>query len=569
MESYIAFEIDSLFELNFFTSLDYFFAKSMAKAFHENDSIVLASCALVSKLLSEGHICLDIKILSGTNRTVVQESTDQVRFPEYNEWIKKLQTASMVSSAIDPLCTPLVLDPDHRLYLSKYYDFQNRLVKNIAQRALCYPVKKDQTVVNKIVDSYFDGKDTHTEPQKSAVKNALLNPLTIISGGPGTGKTFVTTLIKKTFVSYAEVNGLEAPKIICVAPTGKAASKMDQGRTIHSVLKPLKNTTGFFYCKKNPLLLDMMIIDEASMVDILLLTRLLEAVPLEAKIIISGDQYQLSSIQAGSVFSDICRAKGLTANLFVLEHNFRSRGKTGIENLSKAINKNDDDKLEKIMTSGRYSDVIFEGISDNDSLQDILKKYIVKGFKPLFASRTIETALAHLDKFKILCAHNSGEYGTLQINHVCEKILRSEYNFDIQERFFKKIIMVNTNDYKKNLFNGETGIIVEKNGERAFFTSLDTGALKEYRVSDLPQFEAAFAITIHKSQGSEFDTVLIIIPSKMSPVMTRQLLYTGVTRAKKSVIIVGNINILKAAMNMSVKRNSGISKALEKEISIQ
>jgi len=174
-----------------------------------------------------------------------------------------------------------------------------------------------------------------------------------------------------------------------------------------------------------------------------------------------------------------------------------------------------------------------------------------------------------LDNFKILCAHNSGEYGTLQINHVCENILRSDNNFDIQGKLFKKIIMVNTNDYKKGLFNGDTGIVLEKKGESTVFFKTLENKIKQYRASDLPGHDAAYAITIHKSQGSEFKTVLIIVPDKLSPVMTRQLLYTGVTRAKTNIIIIGNIEIIKKAINLSVRRNSGLSMCLEKEIYLE
>jgi exodeoxyribonuclease V alpha subunit len=560
---YIAFDLDNLFEHHFFSNLDYFFARSMAKAFDENDPIVLISCALVSKLLFEGHICLDIKETSGTVRSVSQTNNDLIKFPELDIWITALEHSLMIS---DTIKTPLVLDCDHKLYFSKYYNFQNRLSKNITQRVSLRPLKIDKAVSDEMLELYFPESGNQYIRQKEAVENAVFNYFTIISGGPGTGKTYITTVIKKIFFLCAEKLSWPVPKIICVAPTGKAASKMDQGSTIHSILKPLKNTPGFYYNKNNPLQIDMIIIDEASMIDISLLTRLLEAVPLEAKVIILGDKHQLSSIQAGTIFSDICNVNGLSSNIFFLEYNFRSKGKTGIENLSKAIKNNDGKSLEDILTSGRYPDIVFKNFQGDVPLVNTVNKYILNGYKPFVSAETVETVLNKLDDFKILCAHNSGEYGTLQINHVCENILRSDNNFDIQEKLFKKIIMVNINDYKKGLFNGDTGIIFEKKTESTVFFKTLENKLKQYRVSDLPGHAAAFAITIHKSQGSEFKTVLIIVPDKLSPVMTRQLLYTGVTRAKKTIIIVGNMEIIKKAMNLSVKKNSGLSMCLEKQI---
>ncbi len=562
MSQYIAFELGNLFEQHFFSNLDYFFARSMAKAFDEKDPIVLASCALVSKSLFEGHICLNIKAMSETIRPVSEAGNDLIKFPDLNSWINALQNSLMVS---DNIQTPLVLDSDHRLYFSKYYDFQNRLARNIIQRVFLKPSNMDEATIDEMLELYFTPSYKHINLQGNAVKHAIKNHFTIVSGGPGTGKTYVTTIIKKIFLSYSEKHALPVPKIICVAPTGKAASKMDQGSTIHSILKPLKNSPGFYYNKNNTLQADVIIIDEASMIDILLLTRLLEAIPMTAKVIVLGDQYQLSSIQAGSVFSDICKAKGLSSNLFFLEYNFRSKGKTGIENLSKAINDNDVQSLEDILTKGLYPDVVFESLKGKGLVDSAANKFILDGYKLFVSADTVEEALKELDNFKILCAHNSGEYGTLQINHLCEKILRTENNFGIPDKL-KRIIMVNTNDYKKGLFNGDTGIVFEKKeGINTFFKTLDN-TIKQFRSSDLPGSDPAFAITIHKSQGSEFNTVLMILPDRISPVVTRQLLYTGITRAKTKVIIVGNINIIKKAINLSVKRNSGLISCLEKEI---
>lgn len=563
MRLYTVFNLDTLFEQQFFSNLDYFFARSMAKAFDENDPIVLATCALVSKSLFEGHICLDISAISETVRSVSETCSDGILFPDSDIWITALKTSSMVS---DNIQTPLVLDSDHRLYLSKYYDFQNRLIQNISQRVSLRPQDMAETTIDELLDSYFTGPDKHVSHQKKAVKNAVLKQFTIISGGPGTGKTFVTAIITRMFFAYAEKFGLREPKILCVAPTGKAASKMENGSTIHSVLRPLKDTPGFYYNKNNQLKKDVVIIDEASMIDITLLVRLLEAIPLEAKVVMIGDKDQLSSIQAGAVFSDIGSVGELSSNIVVLDYNFRSRGKTGIDKLAKTINENDAHRLEDILTSGQYPDIVFETIDHTGLVAGTIHKHILEGYKSFVTADTVESALNELDTFKILCAHNSGEYGTLQINHVCEKILRSKINFDIQERFYKKAIMVNTNDYKKGLFNGDTGIVFEKNGEKtAFFKSQDN-TIKQYRYSDLPGSDTAFAITIHKSQGAEFNSILMIIPDRISPVITRQLLYTGVTRARDKVIIMGKMEILKAAVNLNVKRNSGIGTYLKKAI---
>jgi len=563
MCQYTGLDLKNLFNQGFFSNLDYFFARSMAEIFDEKDALVLVSCALVSKFLSEGHICLDIKKMAETICPVSETGRTVIQYPGLKAWISALGKSLLVSENIQ---TPLVLDSEHRLYFSKYYDFQNRLAQNIGQRIFFKQAFMDAIMIDEMLESCFIQTGPFVHHQITAVKNAVLKQFTIISGGPGTGKTYVTTVIKKIFLAYAEKQGLPAPKIICAAPTGKAASKMDQGSTLHSVLRPLKNRPGFYYHKNNPLMADIVIIDEASMIDILLLTRFLEAIPLTARVIVLGDKNQLSSIQAGSVFNDLCSVKALSSHVFFLDYNFRSKGKTGIENLSKAINDNDVQGLEEILTSGRYPDVVFENFTDKNQVAALVHKYALQGYCSFVKTATVEAALNELDEFKILCAHNFGEYGTLQMNHLCEKILRSADNFDIQKRFFKQIIMVNTNDYTKGLFNGDTGIIFEKKeGVNTFFKFLDN-TIKKYRASDLPGFDAGFAITIHKSQGSEFNTVLMILPDRISPVVTRQLLYTGVTRAKTKIMIVGNLEVIKKAVTISVKRNSGLPLCLEKEI---
>ena len=569
MTQLIDFNLDSIHEHGFFSSLDYFFARSISKTFNEKNAIVQVSVALASKALFQGDICLDLKEITTKKTNQAFFFDIPVDVPTLKNWIKALTQSPLIS---DTNKTPLVLDIDNRLYLSKYFDFQSRLIQNIVSRL---PIKtsKGKTkkiqsekiaefLIDKLIDVYFNSFDLNTVGQQKAVKHAVLQPLTIISGGPGTGKTYVTGLIKKILISAAMQNKLPEPRIISVAPTGKAASKMANGKTIHSVLRPLINKPGFFYCKKNPLIVDIVIIDEASMIDIVLLTRLMEAIPITAKIIILGEKHQLSSIQAGSVFNDISSAKPLNSCVFFLDYNFRSKGKTGIEKLSRAINENDVHQIENVLIRREYTDIVFEDLSKKD-FQSVIHSYVKDGYQSLSKARTIEKTLDGLNDFKILCPHNSGEYGTLSINHLCENILRSIQNFDISQRLLKQIIMVTVNDHKKGLFNGDTGIIIRKDKEcRAVFKDQDN-KIKEYRIVDLPGHVPAFAITIHKSQGSEFKTVLIIIPDHLSSVLTRQLLYTGVTRAKTKVIITGRLDIIKQAVNLSINRTSGLTKGLE------
>ncbi len=563
IKTQIAFELEVLYKHGFFSDLDYFLAKSMAVVFNAKDPVVIASCALISKLLFEGHICLDMPALAGTQKPISEAGHVFLKYPETDTWICSLKNSLLVS---DNIHTPLVLDPGLKLYLAKYFDFQNRLTDNIAKRVTFSRPPMDEALVDEIIKIFFPSCDEHHQPQKRAVKNALIKQFTIISGGPGTGKTFVINIIRKALSLYTKKTGQAEYKMMCVAPTGKASSRMEGGLTIHSALKPLINRPGFYHNKTNSLNKDVVIIDEASMVDLPLLVRLLEAAPLESRVIMTGDKHQLTSIQAGAVFSDLCAVNGLSSNMVLLNHNFRSRGQTGIEKLSKAINEMDVPGFESLLLSRENPDLIFEGYTNKESVNRIFQQYIETEYRSFGEAEKGEDALNKLDEFRILCAHNKGEYGTLQINHICEKILRSSHNSGIEKKPFIRPIMVNTNDYGKGLFNGDTGVALEKKGEvTAFFKNLDN-RIKPYRYSDLPSHDTAFAITIHKSQGSEFNTVLMVIPNRFSPVVTKQLLYTGVTRARKKVILFGDLDVLKAAIRMNVKRYSGIEESLEKNL---
>ncbi len=458
----------------------------------------------------------------------------------------------------------MVLDPAGNLYLARYYDFQERLVQNLVSRIKSSPRQINIKFVHKSLDYLFSGQNSErVKKQKEAVTRALTHNFVVISGGPGTGKTHITNIIRTILETDATDRERPLPRIISVAPTGKAASRLRDGATIHSILKPLKKKPGFLHTKENPLAADVVIIDEASMIDIALMTRLLEAIPLETKVIMLGDKNQLSPVQAGAVFTDICRVRGMAFNLVSLEFNFRSKGKTGIENLARAINQNDFKKVESILKNPEYKDIEFEDIRKGKLRDQFIEKHITSGYAPIAGQSNLMDSLEDLDRFRILCAHNKGESGTLRINHVCEKILRLQSNFDITGQFFKKIVMVRLNDYHRGLFNGDTGVVHEENRViKAGFRDAG-GNILQYRYLDLPAHDTAFAVTIHKSQGSEFDIVLIIIPEKLSPIVTRQLLYTGVTRARKKAIIVGSLEVIKEAMASTIDHTSNFANLLE------
>ncbi|MCG8636108.1 MAG: exodeoxyribonuclease V subunit alpha [Desulfobacterales bacterium] len=582
MTDYLRSDLDNLFDQGVISRLDYYFAKTMADIYEGSAPLILLSAALVSKALAEGHICLNLARAAGTVLIPEREGQGTLCLPSLKHWLGELEQSGMVARESDHpgdfeaarldwiRRSPLILDPDNNLYLAKYYDFQHRLVYNISARVADAPEAIDRDFLSKGIDRFFGDQDKNrTAGQREAVEKALDNNFLVISGGPGTGKTHITNIIRTLLQEWAKQEGKPEPRILSMAPTGKAASRLTDGATIHSVLKPKPAGTGFRHNADYPVAADVVIIDEASMIDIALMTRLMEAVPTETKVVLLGDKNQLSPVQAGAVFTDICEVDAMAGHRVFLEFNFRSEGKTGIENLARAVNQNDVTALTGMLTDRTYDDVIFEDTGNKSDILPILTKHVSKGYKALALARTPEEALASLDDFRVLCAHNRGDAGTLQVSHLCENILRTYRDNDIKGSLFRQIVMVSQNDYEKGLFNGDTGVVWEENRMTRVSFEGTGGENRQFRFSDLPAHESAFAVTIHKSQGSEYGTVLILIPERISPVVTRQLLYTGITRARKKAVIMGSLKVIREAMDMPLERRSNVAALLARVIKRQ
>ncbi len=635
----IMINIDFLYKSGFISSLDYYFSLILCRTVRENDPVMLLSAALTSMAANRGNVCLDINgyagrtvseldfsdfikisridmqlskfpgyFLSGKagDDSVFPESEHScLKFPEKNNWIESIKNSSITGESAE---FPLVYDGKSRLYLARYYDFQKRIVENIVQRIKKKPDDVNIAILNQGLDrlfpcaqkSDFQGSGTENNgikrikieksfekesdieaigdmdegirTQKQAVMNAVLRKFTIISGGPGTGKTFICEKIIELLNDQADAASLPQPRIITAAPTGKAASKLKNGSTIHRMLGASNRSNQFRFNKETPVQCDVVIIDEASMIDIALMARLLEAVPENARLIMLGDKNQLASVETGAVFGDICRAEIMSDKLISLNYNFRSGGNCGIDKLAKAVNAGDTVEVEKLLLNKNADDICF--LETNNGANDKIKDEIIKEYLPLMKENDPGEALEQFDKFRVLCAHRKGYYGTEFFNKMTEAILRPLVKGD----FYKKPVMVNVNAYHKNLFNGDTGLIVKmKDGLSRVFIKKETGGKRiknnkenekdigdsGFLFSDFPPHEDAFALTVHKSQGSEFDHVLFVIPAMLSPVVTRELLYTGITRAKKKVTIAGDLEIIKEAVRLPVHRSSAITELID------
>jgi exodeoxyribonuclease V alpha subunit len=341
----------------------------------------------------------------------------------------------------------------------------------------------------------------------------------------------------------------------------------------------------------------MVIVDEASMVDLALLSKLVQALPSDARLILLGDKDQLASVEAGAVLGDICdtgQPHGFSSDLLnrfreitghpgeicpgtssgpairdsvvELKKSYRFGRESGIRALSRVVNQGDGNQALRILKSGEYDDIQWATLSEPDALYRRLREKLLRGYKPCFETKDPFEAHHLFGRFRILCALRKGPYGVSVQNALVEQVLREENLIDTDKRWYRgRPVMIAKNDYNLGLFNGDIGIILPDPAAdqdlRAFFLS-PAGALRRFLPARLPDHETVYAMTVHKSQGSEFDKALLILPDRPTPVLTRELIYTGITRAKKRITVWGREKIFVEGVGQRIERSSGLRDAL-------
>jgi len=553
---------------------------------------------LVLKKLSEGHICLDLKdILSG-----------EIEFPfsyhNLSDIEDDLMKEPLVSTSIENT-QPFVLYKS-KLYLQRYFVYETIILKRI--QALMRSESTDFTyrsgLINEhreLIASVFHSEysvnglstDEQIDWQLVATVFGLLNNFTIITGGPGTGKT---TTVSKILQLLKKID--PNIKIGLAAPTGKAAMRLaeslegDQPTTIHRMLKTIYGSHHFKHNQQNPLKYDIVIVDEASMIDVALFAKLLDAIGNQTRLILLGDKDQLSSVEAGSLFRDLCQTQEqmnvlssgkaelissfIDNNISMLMNSFisdapvhplsdhiielkRSRrfdSTKGIGKFSKAIISNNTADIKDFLNVG-----FDEQVHIDMEYSPIIFKDFIKGYKAYIHEGDIRLALHKFNDLRVLCAVREGEFGLYHINTAIESILNTEGFIDSQAEFYmNRPIIITKNYYDLGLFNGDIGIIRpdSNNTMMAWFEDSEK-QLKAVVPQLIVESETVYAMTIHKSQGSEYEEVLIVLPDQEgTQILTRELLYTAVTRAKSKVIVQSSENVLLSTIDRTVKRASGI-----------
>ena len=594
-------------EAAYFARIDLHFARLMEQLSQAQNQGVSVAAALVSRYTRQGHICIDLASHAG--RVLEDETTGRrIECPPLEEWREALVSSPVVGSPGE--YRPLILDSASRLYLWRYWNHERLLAEKLLELGR-QSVPLDIGAIRSRLGLHFRGQASGViDWQKVAVLMGLKGALCIITGGPGTGKTTVVTHI------LAMLAHLD-PKIrvALTAPTGKAAQRIDEslGRTmrslqeagvelampalrastIHRLLGVIPGRARVRHSAENPLPHDVVVVDEASMASLSLMARLVQALKPGARLILVGDRDQLSSVEPGHVLGDICdigsgpcyshktcglireaagyelaagNPQGLQDCLVELKHTHRFGPESGIRQISEAVRAGEANLCVQRILRGEFSDVSMQEISSPKQFAASLDQAALEGYGPCLRAAGVEERFDLFAGFRVLCALREGPFGVEAINRLIEEILSRKGLIRASSlHYHGRPVLVTSNDYTVKLFNGDIGFILadELDGElRAFFPGPD-GTVRRISLARLPEHETAFAMTVHKSQGSEFSRVVLVLPPRESPVLTRELVYTGITRASRWLDIWAGPDIFAAAVRRRTERMSGLNDLLK------
>lgn len=607
----------------------------------EPDMAVLA--ALVSRQLQEGHVCVELKgverQLRGLTPANNKDCSPVAWWAAHSpaDWQQQIERARLVTGEPQRRKAPLVLQ-DGRLYLYRMWQHEHRVADALERYLQKGDMPLPDNFADKLQQLFPPLANGATNWQKVACALAASGQFTLITGGPGTGKTTTVVRLLALLQQQALEQDNQALHVRLAAPTGKAAARLTEsiGRqiaglpvaqevrdsipaevaTLHRLLGSLPDTRRFRHHAGNPLLLDVLVVDEASMIDVEMMDNLLQAMPTGARLILLGDKDQLASVEAGAVLGELClhAARGryagqtlarleqlcaeridmdglqtgdaqqdrLEQRTAMLRHSHRFDGASGIGRLATAVNAMDVAAVGALLREGSH-DLEYAANATTADIQQLASK----GYEPFlqvlaecprlpaeeplcqqWASRLLNA----FDRFRLLCALRQGNHGVEGLNRQIETGLKIRHaTVEAGNPWYPgRPVMVTHNDYGLGLMNGDIGIAVWVRDETggsllrvAFPRNDGSGGVRFVLPSRLTAVETVFAMTVHKSQGSEFEHCALLLPKVFSPVLTKELLYTAITRARErfSLLEAGQ-GTLSWAIRTEVNRNSGLRSML-------
>ncbi len=589
----------------------------------EQDEAVLLGAALAVRGPRLGHVYVDLATIAQTAAVETEESFDltELPWPPAGDWLGRMAASPLVAvgeAGDDPGC-PLRL-VDSRLYLDRYWREERTLAADLEAFGAEVASGADHGVLAEGVQRVFAGQTD--DRQALAAATAVMRRLTVVAGGPGTGKTTTVSRIVALLLEQADAGVGPPPQIALTAPTGKAAARLEEAihheaaeldvdgpiresilelraSTLHRLLgwRP-DSQSRFRHNRGNRLPHDVVIVDETSMVSLSLMSRLVEAVRPDARLILVGDPGQLTSIEAGAVLGDLVgpaasglimrpeavadleaavggsvqaaappEGVGIGDGIVVLERVHRFGG--GIAKIATAIRDGAGDAVIELL-AGNAEDVTWlplDVAEVSDSQLVDLRDPAVGTARTVIdaaAAGDASEALQALGSFRVLCAHRRGSYGASEWMARIERWLAAEIpDFDAGRRWYVgRPLVVTQNDYSLKLYNGDTGVVIAPEPERMSVAFERSGEVVQFSPSRLDAVDTVYAMTIHKSQGSQFDVAAVVLPSPTSRILTRELLYTAVTRASKRLIIAGTEETIRSAIARPAARASALRERL-------
>jgi len=584
----------------------------------------LLAAALASQRLGQGHVCLDLATVAG--RCPFPE-VPSLSAPNLETWRRELNDWDAVGGP--GAHTPLVLDAADRLYLGRYWHYERSLADGVLARACLSEAGVDLARLRDGLERLFpplpDG--AAIDWQRVAATLALLRPFCVISGGPGTGKTHTVTAILALVVEQG-LQGGALPRVALAAPTGKAAARLtesirrakagflhsgslppevakaipEEAQTLHRLLGTRPGRVAPRHGPGNPLHLDLLVVDEASMLDLPLASRLMAALPEHCRLLLIGDRDQLASVQAGSVLGDLCGPERepsysptlvatlesvvgtrlhrdstveggqdpgkaqLGDSIALLRRSYRFGPQSAIQGLASAINRGDGVAALAVLEAGQDDARRLEvDLNANPrALAEFISGFVVPRHRDVVQCTDPSEALHRFGAYRVLCAVREGPFGLHAVNALAERALADSGLIRPDGgRYGGQPLMVTANDYDLGLYNGDVGLLLPDPVTGTLYAWFEgTEGPRRLPPQRLPMVETVFAMTVHKSQGSEFEEVALVLPNQDSRVLTRELIYTAVTRARRRLVVIGSAERLTAGIGRRVERSSGLCDAL-------
>ena len=605
--------------------LDHMFARFVSELSPHDPAPVLMAAALLVHMEGRGHTCLVIDdgiakvadLLGWTGTQAEAWEAAAARLPRTAaDWLDALRHSPVVGEGPGG-SEPLVLSAG-RLYLRRYWVDEQRVATQVSRR-VSHHVPVDEAVARRWLDALFPPDDTF-DWQKFACAVALRSRLSVITGGPGTGKTY--TAARLLALLWAVDPAPARLRIALAAPTGKAAARLKQSissalielqgrvgdslalsewvghlesaRTLHSLLGARPGTRRLQHDAAHPLDVDVLLVDEASMVHLEMMASLLDALPPHARIVLLGDKDQLASVEAGAVLGDLCRgaeqgrydaetlryAEAVTGQVLppafatggpplaqqtvMLRRSRRFDGAIG--QLALAVNEGDAARASALLRDRSHA---AELGWPADPAAAVAVRLAVAGYRGCFEAvrdgADPKAVLTAFDRFRLLCAVREGAWGVVDLNAAVQRALADEGLLRPSGEWYEgRPVMVTRNIAGSGVFNGDIGIALRVPGGALRVHFLEGDTVRSVGVSRLADVETAFAMTVHKSQGSEFEHTVLVLPEAPSRVLTRELVYTGITRARKRFTLVsGRERAFAEALAERTQRFSGLLDVLD------